>query len=164
VTKPTIAYFMHRYRRPNPRLNLDRAYRWLKWLVDTNPDLCIQAPWMPYCEALVDEDVYRARGIRDNKILCASSGARLGIIAGPELTSGSRGEAATLWEYGASIVDLTPLGMEEPPPLAWTDLSRVVSLTASRLAAHGQEPAYWQVTRVGAAFRSCQVHDYRGDI
>lgn len=151
MPRVTVAYFIHRVQYPNRRLNLDRSYRWIKWLVDTLPDNAILAPWLPYCEAL-DEDTYRDRGIRDGKAMASLDGIRLGIVGGPQVSSGCAADIANLMEMGASILDLTPLGFEEPPPPTWDDLRSVVRITASRLGAIGESTRAQVTLTTGRCF------------
>lgn len=140
-----VAYFIHRVQKPNRRLNLDRSYRWIRWLVDALPDVAICATWLPYCEAL-DEETYRARGLRDGEALAGLGGISVGIVCGPQISDGCKGDIENLAKKGIASVTLTDLGFEEPPPSEdrWPCLySRVRETVGRAIATRG--PVLWSV-------------------
>lgn len=148
----SVAYFIHRVQRPDRRLNLDRAYRWIRWLVDVLPDTAIMAPWIPYCEALSESD-YRERGLRDGITMTGLQGISVGIVCGPEVTMGCHDDILNLAKRGIPSVTLTDLRFEEPPPPHWEQLVQCFRATVDR-AIVLKAPVLWGVDLQSTAPRA----------
>lgn len=109
-----ILYLIHRVQHPSKPVNIALAKEWFVWLVDSLPDAVILSPWLVYAECL-DEDTYRARGMRDGKLLAGLTGISAGIVCGPEITQGCQNDINNLWDHGLPSISLCALGMVEPP-------------------------------------------------
>lgn len=139
-----IGYLIHRVQNPSREANLVAAYKWLKFFIDLMPDLVVLAPWLPYVEAL-DEETYRERGLRDGGVLAGLSGIGVGLLCGPEISNGCRGDMANLATYGVTTVDLTPLGRELPPTIGQDKaLDSLLALTIRR-ASLVKQGAWWTI-------------------
>lgn len=109
--------------------NAARARRWLRWLMDCEPDIAFCCPWLPYVDVgrpeektgsgAVDPDSlpeYRARCLRDDIEI---AGRCDGIVfVGGRVSPGMQMEADAVQEAGGWIVNLTDLGEEPPPPMS----------------------------------------------
>lgn len=140
----SILYLIHRARLPNRRINLDRTYRWLKFLADALPDCAFMAPWTAYCEAL-DEDTYRERGMRDGLAFVSSMSGRVaGIVCGPEISDGCYKDIGNLATFGFPSIDLTAWGLAEPPAVLAPNVATVLRATVARaVAVH--DSSLWRV-------------------
>lgn len=106
-----VAYLAHPVGQdPDRADNLERARRWIKYLVDTT-DHAICAPWLPYCQTL-DESTYRPRGMRDN--MATLRKCDLLIAVGGAISPGMRDEIDLMTTLGRPVIDLTHLGAEPP--------------------------------------------------
>lgn len=170
MIRPTAAYFIHRVGTDGPQRdrNIAAALRWIRFLGDALPDLPISAPWLPYVMAF-DEAGYRERGIRDGKVLASADTHDIGIICGPEVSRGCAVARDNLLSdpRGRGVLDLTGLGLVNPPPLIpetidfvrigveylWTAVLEERMLRTSRgfvvKAVAGTTPA-WVGARVGS--------------
>lgn len=110
-----VAYFLHRVGPDGParEANILRALRWFEWLIEVT-DLQIMAPWLPYVLAL-RESTHRERGLRDGLRMMDQTAIRVGIVCGPELSTGCQADVAGLRRQGCGVIDLTPLGLDLPP-------------------------------------------------
>lgn len=103
-------YYMAHPVQADRAANLQRARRWLRYLIDRYPSIAFAVPWMPYCDVLPES--YRIRGMRDNVatlVVCN------GIVAvGGEITLGMQAELDVARRRGLDIIDLTHLGPEPP--------------------------------------------------
>lgn len=113
---PKAIYFIHRVGPDGPDrvASIESAKRWIRFLVDILPECAINAPWLAYVLSL-DETNYRARGLRDGVTLAISDVNDIGIVCGPTLSDGCRGDRDNLLEAGRGVLDLTPLGLMSPP-------------------------------------------------
>lgn len=113
---PRAAYLIHRLGHVGPArsANIVAIWKWVRFFVDALPDVAINAPWPSYAMAL-DETNYRARGIRDGKVLALADVNDIGIVCGPELSAGCQIDRDNMIEAGRGILDMTPLGLYSPP-------------------------------------------------
>lgn len=120
-SKPRAAYFIHRVGPVGPQrdANIAAALRWIKFLVDALPEIPISAPWMPYVLAL-DETRYRGRGMHDGQVFADADIHDIGIVCGPEMSTGCGADRDRLLNdhRGRGVLDLTGLGLVDPPTSA----------------------------------------------
>lgn len=93
--------------------NLERAERWLAWLMRMNPDAAIVAPWIAGCRIGDDADpAQRERGLLD----CEAVAARCNgiVLVGGRVSTGMRREVRAARAGGRRVVDLSELGAEPP--------------------------------------------------
>jgi len=91
-------------------LNLERAQRWLRWLVD-NSDHAIACPWMADVLAL-PEKTHRARGMRDTLEILGRCDAI--VLVGGRISSGMQEERDLAQRRGLKIASLIGFGPEPP--------------------------------------------------
>jgi hypothetical protein len=109
---PAVVYVAHPVS-GNVAANLERARRWLAWLVEIAPEWALAMPWMPYVETL-DEDRHRERGLRDDlSMLRRCDGI---VLVGGRISAGMAIELEAARNAGLWAVDLTALGSEPPAP------------------------------------------------
>jgi hypothetical protein len=113
---PKAIYFIHRVGPDGPArdANIESAKLWIRFLVDVLPECAINAPWLAYVMSL-DETRYRDRGLRDGVTLAIADVNDIGIVCGPTMSDGCRGDRDNLIEAGRGVFDLTPLGLASPP-------------------------------------------------
>jgi hypothetical protein len=113
----------------DPHGNLQRARRWLRWLVDREPDVAFECSWMTYADVLDDTvPEHRARALVDCE--ANAHGCDWIVLVGGRVTSGMQREMEAVIAGGGCVADLTslgadPLGLIEPEileqigPLHW---------------------------------------------
>lgn len=97
--------------------NLDRAVRWLGWLMDRYPDSAFCAPWIPMAWAAMGRGVERdpdviERALRDDVEFVRMCGAI--VLVGGRVSPGMRREMDAAIADGLEVADMTGLG-DEPP-------------------------------------------------
>lgn len=104
--------------------NIARVQRWFKFLIDYGPESwALQIPWLVYAQNL-DEDTYRARGIRDGQMACKMMDI-ICLVGGEDTrnSAGAHAERDLFKQLGKGVCDLTHLGPEPPsehPSFAWS--------------------------------------------
>lgn len=102
--------------------NVERAVRWLAWLMPLEPHLAIVAPWLPFVQVFRlitkpgDDDrghPFRERCMRDNLAVARRFDGI--ILCGGTFSQGMREEQAYVETSGGWTADLTELGPEPPP-------------------------------------------------
>lgn len=96
--------------------NLERAKRWLRWLINNNPYTDFTAPWIPWCETLPDLDPFmRERGIAfDLATVSRCDGL---VLVGGRISRGMQLELEAATRNASNrlpVINLTMFG-EEPP-------------------------------------------------
>lgn len=94
--------------------NIQRAKRWLAWLLQTYPEDAFCLPWAPYAEVLPDAVASHRRGLRDDlEILTRMDGI---VLCGGRISPGMQSEVDHHIKTSTQprIINLTHLG-EEPP-------------------------------------------------
>lgn len=107
--------------------NAARARRWLRWLMDREPDVAFCCPWLPFVDVgypdekrgpgAIDPDSmpeYRNRCLRDDIAIARLCGGI--VLVGGRVSPGMQQEADAVRESGGFVIDLTMLG-DEPPTL-----------------------------------------------
>lgn len=92
--------------------NAARVRRWLRWLIDREPDVAFTCAWLPYVDVLDDAvPEHRARGLRD----CLVTAERVNgiVLCGGVISSGMRQELQVVLAFGGWVADLTEFF--EPP-------------------------------------------------
>ena len=122
MSTPPVWYVAHPVGAPTVEgvlANLERAERWLRWLILYEPDIAFSMPWLPYLRVLSDADAaMRARGLRDD---CAMVARCDGIVlCGGRVSDGMQQELDRFLitrpqavSYDG-VADLIALG-DEPP-------------------------------------------------
>lgn len=99
--------------------NIARALRWLKYLSANYPEWALFMPWVAYVLAHgadpVNEDIHRARGMRDNLAFVRQADGI--ILCGGSITAGMDSEFRHAVAHGKWMLDLTGLGPEPPEDL-----------------------------------------------
>lgn len=97
--------------------NIARAMRWLRWLMDNEPDVAFCCPWLPYLDVLNEDNAeHRARGLRDDvEIAKRCDGI---VLCGGRLSGGMALERDAVIAAGGFVIDLTGFG-DEPVPGLW---------------------------------------------
>lgn len=113
---PRAALLIHRVGPVGPQRdrNIAATLKWIRFLVAALPDVAISVPWLPYVLAL-DETTHRERGMRDGALLAAAAENEIGIICGPEVSTGCAGDRDGFIGLGRGVLDLTCLGLVDPP-------------------------------------------------
>lgn len=95
----------------DPHGNVDRARRWVKWLMEREPDVAFQCSWMTLAMVLDDSDPeHRERALRDCVTL---AGACDGIVlVGGRVSPGMTLELDACIAGGGVVYDLTSLGAD----------------------------------------------------
>lgn len=95
-------------------LNIARAKRWIRWLVDYRRDIAYIAPWITDVEILDDNDPReREMGLqRDAEIIRRCD---LFVMVGGRVSSGMDRERSVALDAGLEVLDYTKWG-DEPPP------------------------------------------------
>jgi len=91
--------------------NLERARRWLRWLVASVP-WAVSVPWMPYVETFDETPANRERGLRDDLTMLERCDAI--VLCGGRVSAGMAMERDHAHRHGLRIISLVDLG-EEPP-------------------------------------------------
>ncbi len=109
-----IAYVAHPVGPDGPErvANLERVRRWIRWLIDTRPDLALSIPWLPYCEVLDESPINRQRGIRDGIAMLDRCDAI--VLVGGRMSPGMVDELRRAAMRGLKVIDLLHLGAEPP--------------------------------------------------
>lgn len=96
------------------RGNVNRALRWLRWLMERTPGAVFVAPWIEALLAGADDSdpVQRERGLRDNLEIIKRCDAL--VLVGGRVSTGMRIELNYAWLHGHACIDLTHLGAEPP--------------------------------------------------
>lgn len=107
-----LAYVAHPVGADGPRrvANLDRALRWVRWLVISHEAVAFIAPWHAYCQVLTEK--HRHRGMRDNFAVLARCDAI--VLVGGQLSPGMADELGFMRERGRAVIDLLHMGAEPP--------------------------------------------------
>lgn len=101
---------------PQRVANIERAKRWLRWLVASYSDCAFEIGWLLYAQVLSETQENCARGMKDNeRRLEGCDGI---ILVGGEKSPGMVAEEARANELQLELVDLTHLG-PEPPKYAY---------------------------------------------
>lgn len=96
------------------KANLERAKRWLAWVLLTYPQIHPIAPWIPCCEILDDQIAEnRWRGMRAN--LAAIERCDAVWLVGGRVSGGMREEAQHAKNRGLAVFDWSRCGAEPPP-------------------------------------------------
>lgn len=74
--------------------NLQRAHRWLGWLVPLLPDVAIRCSWLGYVASLPETPELRERGLRDDDSEVATCTGI--VLCGGRLSSGMRRAITTM--------------------------------------------------------------------
>lgn len=110
-----IFYVAHPLGTGSARLeNLEKAKRWLAYLLREYPDKAFCMPWVPYAEVLPDQVESHRRGLRDDlEILTRCDGI---VLCGGRISPGMQQELDhhVRTSTTAYIMNLNHLG-EEPP-------------------------------------------------
>lgn len=94
--------------------NLDRARRWMHYLIVRNATVDFCAPWITWCEVFreLDDPFIRNRGLEfDCEMVKRCDGV---VLCGGRVSRGMRLEADAAVIAGKPVIDLTDFG-EEPP-------------------------------------------------
>ncbi len=93
--------------------NMNRARQWLRYLIDTQPEIAFCAPWLPYLDVL-DEDnpAHRERGMRDDLAIAERCDGI--VLCGGRISSGMRRELDAIAALNGFAVDLTMCGAMPP--------------------------------------------------
>lgn len=97
--------------------NLDRAERWLRWLIKNFQELDFVAPWIYYFRALDDklpED--RARGLAFDAEMIGRCDSF--IMVGGGISTGVGAEMEVAFSGLKPVIDLNALGPEPPDSVA----------------------------------------------
>lgn len=108
--KRRIVYVGHPY--GGEKANLERAKRWLGWLLAAYPAIDFTADWIVWCEVLPESAENRARGVAFDREMVARCDAFWAV--GGRWSSGMIQELEAAIAVHKPYVDLTELG-EEPP-------------------------------------------------
>jgi hypothetical protein len=93
----------------DPGGNLERARRWVAWLMEREPDVAVQCSWMALGEVPRDQV---ERVLLDCEALAAT--CEWIVLVGGRVTAGMERELQACIEGGGYVADLTSLG---PDPL-----------------------------------------------
>lgn len=111
--KPLLCYVAHPIgQEPERTANLERAYRWLRWLINRHSELAFVVPWLPYVEVLDESPINRARGIRDDLAVLRHCHAI--VLVGGRMSAGMKDELAIAKLHSMSIMSYLDLGQEPP--------------------------------------------------
>lgn len=127
-----IAYVAYPVGAPTPegvRANIDRAIRWVRWLVD-HTTLAVSAPWIPYvlaCDGETPEQ--RKRGLRDD--LAMVERHDLVIECSDRISVGMSLERDHAYVCGLPIADLTVLDLAEPPSPGTDEHQRALAVVSA---------------------------------
>lgn len=107
-----LAYVAHPVGADGPRrvANLERASRWIRWLVVQHEAIAFIAPWLAYCQVL--DESHRARGMRDN--FAVLSRCQAIVLVGGQLSPGMAEEIDFAKSRGMAVVDYLSMGSEPP--------------------------------------------------
>lgn len=139
------------------RANLQRARRWIRFLLYLLPDIAFEMSWIQYVELLPDRGVCRERGLRDDTINAARCDAI--VICGGFLSTGMLAEmrgvllgckpmqvpplmvpsAPAPQRY---VLDLLDMGDEPPVEERWTDPTLIASMQERLMRARERGPHY----------------------
>jgi hypothetical protein len=110
-----LAYVAHPVGADGPRrvANLERALRWMRWLIVHHEAVAFVAPWLPYCQVLTEK--HRARGMRDTFSVLARCDAI--VLVGGQLSPGMADELGFMRERGRAVIDYLHHG-DEPPRMS----------------------------------------------
>lgn len=110
--------------------NLERADRWLTFLRRGFPDIAVIAPWIASIKAGENDadPEQRERGLLDAVAVCGRCDAI--VLTGGRVSAGMEREARAARNAGATVMDMTWLGVEPPVdgdvPDSWSEaISRV---------------------------------------
>lgn len=92
--------------------NLERARRWLAWLLVAFPDWALNISWLPYCEVMDESPPNRDRGMRDNFAQIRQCDAI--VLVGGRVSDGMQRELRAARSRYMDVIDLTSLGSEPP--------------------------------------------------
>jgi hypothetical protein len=107
-----VAYFAHPLA-GNVQENIKRAKRWLRWLMDYEPNVAFCCPWLPFVDVLDEgRPDHRRRGLRDDIVIARRCDGI--VLCGGRISNGMRMEMEAVVEVGGWVADLTKFG-EEPP-------------------------------------------------
>lgn len=106
-----VGYMAHPIGRPPARSgNLERARRWLRWLIAHHPRHAICVPWLPYCDVLDETKENRGRGIRDDLVVLRRCDVI--FLVGGTMSPGMEIELRVAVHKGMGILDYLHLGPE----------------------------------------------------
>lgn len=93
-------------------LNMEKALRWLHWLITRHQGIAFMLPWYPYCMVLEETPENRQRGLRDDTwMLKRCDGI---VLCGGRLSPGMEVELAEARQLNMEVIDLLELGPEPP--------------------------------------------------
>lgn len=103
-------------------INAARARRWLRWLMDREPDVAFCCPWLPFVDVgNDDDDPYHARCLRD--AIAIARRCNTIVLCGATISPGMRLELEAVLDAGGDVADLTCLvssSSPSDPPAEWT--------------------------------------------
>lgn len=107
--------------------NAARARLWLRWLMDSEPDVAFCAPWLPYLDVCDDDDpAQRERCLRDDLSIAVRCDGI--VLVGGRISSGMKLERDAVLNAGGWSADLTSLGLSPPTDPAITRPLRFIRL------------------------------------
>lgn len=93
--------------------NMKRARRWLRWLMENEPDTAFCVPWLPLLDVCDDaSDAERARCLRDDINIAGRCDGI--VLCGGRVSNGMSLELGAVVASGGWVVDLTRLGKDPP--------------------------------------------------
>jgi hypothetical protein len=112
-----LMYMAHPLGAEEPRRteNIARAHRWLRWLIEVQPQWSITALWLNYAQVL--DETWRARGLRDTKVALERCDGI--VLVGGVMSPGMGMERDRMVRLGRPCFDLTALGPEPPAARRW---------------------------------------------
>lgn len=130
---PEVVYLAHSVS-GDPVGNAARARRWLRWLMDAEPDIAFCVPWLPFVDVCADDNpAERKRCLRDD-IAIAKRCDGIALVGG-RVSEVMQLEMEAVIGGGGWVVDLTGLGAAPSEVLGRRPLapeSRMVKLFSPR--------------------------------
>ncbi len=95
----------------DPHGNLERAERWVRWLMAREPDVAVQCSWMTLVRVLDDgSPMQRERALADCETLAMTCDWI--VLVGGRVTAGMERELTACIHGGGVVADLTSLGAD----------------------------------------------------